>query len=88
MERKTHLIPVGMAVSKEQEGSAVEDLEMEKKEALYITGTKTTWCALQNAKQIFQVVRLFHYGFTFKRNELIYERHCAGFFTMSGYRDD
>lgn len=31
MERKAHLIPVGMAVSKEQEGIAVEDLEMEKK---------------------------------------------------------
>lgn len=85
MERKTHLIPVGMAVSKEQEGSAVEDLEMEKKETLGITGTRTTWCAFQNAKQNFQV---FHYGFTFKRNELIYERHCSGFFTMSGYRDD
>lgn len=34
MERKTHLIPVGMAVSKEQEESAVEDLEMEKKGSL------------------------------------------------------
>lgn len=72
---KIHLVSVVTAASVEQERSSVEDVEW--KEALCTTGTRTAWYVLQNAKQICKVLYLFHSGSTVKGNELVYERHCA-----------